>query len=97
MTPVDPQTARKRDPRNFVFGFGRRRCAGVHLVESTAWLLMVSMLATLKMSKAVNKDGDAIEPDITYGRGFFRMADPFKCDIKARSERALKLIHDFAP
>jgi hypothetical protein len=33
---------------------------------------MVSMLATLKMSKAVDKDGNAIEPDITYGRGFFR-------------------------
>ena len=24
MTPVDEQTARRRDPRNFVFGFGRR-------------------------------------------------------------------------
>jgi len=58
---------------------------------------MVSMLATLKLSKAVDQDGNDIEPDVTYGRGFFRMADPFKCDIKARSERALKLIHDFAP
>jgi hypothetical protein len=33
---------------------------------------MVSMLATLKMSKAVDEDGNAIEPDVTYGRGFFR-------------------------
>ncbi|KDQ56874.1 hypothetical protein JAAARDRAFT_194819 [Jaapia argillacea MUCL 33604] len=59
---VDEETERKRDPRGYVFGFGRRRCPGMHLADSTIWLLMASMLAALDLRKAKDENGNEIEP-----------------------------------
>ncbi|KAF7973627.1 hypothetical protein HWV62_14814 [Athelia sp. TMB] len=69
---LDPDSARRRDPRQYVFGFGRRRCPGAHLIESSTWLLMVSMLATLDMRKAVDASGNMIEPTVTFDNAVFR-------------------------
>ncbi|KAI6000814.1 cytochrome P450 [Pisolithus albus] len=96
---------RRRDPRTYVFGFGRRRCPGAHLVESSLWLLMVSMFATLDISKARVAAADeprlnaelkgaesAIEPEIVFDNSVFRIPKPFKCSIKPRSDQALKIL-----
>ncbi|KAG0694413.1 cytochrome P450 [Suillus ampliporus] len=82
----------ERDPRAFVFGFGRRRCPGTHLVESSVWLLMTSMLATLDIRKARDESGVEIEPVVRFENAVFRTPSPFVCDIRPRSEEALKLI-----
>ncbi|KAJ6571651.1 cytochrome P450 [Mycena capillaripes] len=59
-------------PRNYVFRFGCRRCPGADLVESSIWLLLVTMMATLDISKPV-KDGCIIEPIVDYrGNAKFR-------------------------
>ncbi|KZP11704.1 cytochrome P450 [Athelia psychrophila] len=84
--------ARRRDPRQYVFGFGRRRCPGAHLIESSAWLLMVSMLATLDMGKAVDANGSAIEPRVTFDDAVFRIPSSFEFSLKPRSARAAELI-----
>ncbi|KAJ7154117.1 cytochrome P450 [Mycena filopes] len=89
---VDPALARKRDPRRYVFGFGRRRCPGVDLVESSVWILIASVLATLDISKAKDASGNPIEPTVRYSNSVFRLPDRFECDIRARSEVALKLL-----
>lgn len=47
-------------------------CPGKHLVDSSVWLLLVSMLATLDMSKAVDDLGQTIEPVVTYNNSIFR-------------------------
>ncbi|KAI6135874.1 cytochrome P450 [Pisolithus croceorrhizus] len=96
---------RRRDPRTYVFGFGRRRCPGAHLVESSLWLLMVSMFATLDISKARVAATDesrsntelrgtelAVEPEIVFDNSVFRIPKPFKCSIKPRSDQALKIV-----
>ena len=90
---LDPESARRMDPRQYVFGFGRRcvllrlyvslrseltvptsRCPGAHLIESSTWLLMVSMLATLDMRKGVDASGNVIEPKVTFDNAVFRYA-----------------------
>lgn len=40
----DPEVERRMNPKNFVFGFGRRECPGKELVDSSIWLVMVSPL-----------------------------------------------------
>ncbi|KAF7984180.1 hypothetical protein HWV62_16866 [Athelia sp. TMB] len=62
---LDPDSARRRDPRH--------RCPGAHLIESSTWLLMVSMLATLDMRKAVDASGNVIEPTVTFDNAVFSL------------------------
>jgi cytochrome P450 len=66
MDQKDPEVLSKMEPRNYVFGFGRRRCPGADLVESSIWLLLVTMIATLDISKPV-ENGKIIEPKVVYG------------------------------
>lgn len=90
---VDAPTLKLRDPRNYVFGFGRRRCPGAHIAESSIWLLMASMLATLDISKPTDQSsGKPIEPTVEFDNPIFRTPNPFDCDIRPRSEQALRLI-----
>ncbi|KAG2054397.1 cytochrome P450 [Suillus hirtellus] len=86
------EAGKERDPRAFVFGFGRRRCPGTHLVESSIWLLITSMLATLDIRKARDEKGVEIEPVVKFENAVFRTPSPFVCDIRPRSEEALRLI-----
>ncbi|KDQ57981.1 hypothetical protein JAAARDRAFT_253315 [Jaapia argillacea MUCL 33604] len=88
---ADEQTERKRDPRTYVFGFGRRRCPGMHLAESTVWLLMVSMLAALDLRKAKDENGNEVDPVAHYNNSVFTMPDPFKFDVRPR-EHMEKLV-----
>ncbi|KAJ7080613.1 cytochrome P450 [Mycena belliarum] len=92
MEQVEPALAQKRDPRRYVFGFGRRRCPGIHLVESSAWLLITTVLATLDISKAKDEFNKPIEPKVNFSNAVFRQPDRFDCDIRPRSERVLKLL-----
>lgn len=92
---VDDETKRRRDPRNFVFGFGRRQCPGNNLVDSSLWLLVSSMLATLNISKPVDDAGNVVEPEVVFENPVFRTPKPFGCDMRPRSEKALQLIRQF--
>jgi cytochrome P450 len=86
---VPEDLRRKRDPRNYIFGFGRRlaclravydeaqchlssRCPGSDLVESSIWILVVTMIATLSIRKLRSRTGDVVEPVITFRNTFFR-------------------------
>lgn len=89
---VDELTAKRRDPENFVFGFGRRICPGRYLVHSSVWVLIASMIATLNISKAVDDRGNVIEPEVAFKNAVFRTPNPFKLDIKPRSEKTLQII-----
>jgi cytochrome P450 len=54
------------DPREYVFGFGRRVCPGQNLAESSIWIQMVLLLLTVTISKAVDSNGRIIEPEIGF-------------------------------
>ncbi|KAF8958976.1 cytochrome P450 [Flammula alnicola] len=69
--PVSPETEKRRNPKNYVFGFGRRQCPGMNLVESSVWLLIASMLATLDIAKAVDEHGNMVEPVVEFDNPIF--------------------------
>jgi len=96
MVQVDEVAERRRDPRIAVFGFGRRRCPGMHLVESSLWIVMASMMASFDFSKAKNDLGNAVDPKIIYNNSIFRTLNPYNCDIRPRSEQSLKVIRQTA-
>ncbi|KAF7419532.1 hypothetical protein PC9H_002123 [Pleurotus ostreatus] len=89
---TDDVTKKKMDPKSYVFGFGRRRCPGANLTDSSLWYLMVCMMATLDISKATDDFGNVIEPKVDFNNSVFRIPDPFQVDIRPRSEQALKVI-----
>ncbi|KAJ7251429.1 cytochrome P450, partial [Mycena rebaudengoi] len=82
-----------RDP-NLIFGFGRRVCPGQHMVQSTLWITVASLLAVFNITKAIGKDGKILEPSYEYHSAIvsYVMPFPFKCSIKPRSKAAADLI-----
>ncbi|KAJ6566447.1 cytochrome P450 [Mycena capillaripes] len=81
-----------RDPETAAFGFGRRTCPGKQLAWSSLWLTVASVLATMDISKAVDKDGKLIEPSYEYSSGLIYAPLPFKCSITPRSRAAVEVI-----
>jgi hypothetical protein len=49
-----------------------RRCPGADLVDSTIWILMATMIATIDVSMPKDQNGDFIEPQPVYDNQFFR-------------------------
>ncbi|KAJ7147791.1 cytochrome P450 [Mycena crocata] len=79
------------DPEIVAFGFGRRICPGRHLAYSSVWITVASMLATMKITKAI-KDGKAVEPSYGYFPGLISSPLPFECSITPRSPHAAEVI-----
>ncbi|KAK0193931.1 cytochrome P450 [Armillaria mellea] len=75
------------------FGFGRRICPGRYLASNTAWIAIASMASTLSFTKAVDSEGQVVEPSHTFTGDFLSFPLPFKCTIKARSAGAQALIN----
>lgn len=57
------------DPREFVFGFGRRVCPGRHFADFSLFILVSNILATLRISKKVDANGIPITPKIDFPSG----------------------------
>ncbi|KAI8970552.1 cytochrome P450 [Trametes punicea] len=91
---ADAATARRRDPRNYVFGFGRRKCPGASLVENSLWAAIACMLATFDFRKATDTAGNVVEPEPEYDNASFRLPTAFPCEIRPRSGRTLQLVHE---
>ena len=51
----------KRD--NYVFGAGRRRCQGIHIVERSMFLAISRMMWAFRFSPATDRDGVAVKYD----------------------------------
>ncbi|KAK7442268.1 hypothetical protein VKT23_016239 [Stygiomarasmius scandens] len=47
-----------RDPRTWVFGFGRRQCPGRNLVEDSIWLVLVCLMASMNINRPLSEDGE---------------------------------------
>ena len=71
LEPVDSEMKKRMDPRNYVFGAGRRRCPGTHLVEAGLWLVIARVVATLDIRKKV-VNGVEVEPNASYDNALLR-------------------------
>ncbi|THU94381.1 cytochrome P450 [Dendrothele bispora CBS 962.96] len=48
-----------RDPRTWVFGFGRRQCPGRNLVEDSIWLVLVCLMASMNITRPLSENGES--------------------------------------
>ncbi|GBE87235.1 Multifunctional cytochrome P450 monooxygenase af510 [Sparassis crispa] len=90
---MDGQTAEQRDPRKFVFGFGRRRCPGQKFADQSLWIAMANMIATLDIGKTVDVTGRNITPEASFDPGFVSHPTSFKCAIRPRSRKVVDLVN----
>ena len=82
---------KRSDPRNFMFGFGRRICVGQHFADNVVFCALATVLATLDIRKKVGDDGKEITPEVVYPQ-FVGRPKPFVCDVRLRSQTAGALI-----
>ncbi|KAH7884320.1 cytochrome P450 [Phlebopus sp. FC_14] len=73
------------DPGQFIFGFGRRICAGRYAADASIWISIVTMLAALDFSCAKDSEGKDIEFEPTYLNGLTRRPEIFPCSITPRA------------
>ncbi|KAF8990697.1 cytochrome P450, partial [Hymenopellis radicata] len=86
---LDPSTKNL----DVMFGFGSRICPGRHLARSTVWIAIVSILATLVISKDKNENGREIEvSDEEFTSGVVSFPLPFRCKFTPRSKTKESLV-----
>ncbi|KAJ7786209.1 cytochrome P450 [Mycena metata] len=56
-------------PEAVAFGFGRRICPGRDLALNSAWIVIVSILKTYIIDKAVDSNGNYIVPKVEFSPG----------------------------
>ncbi|KAK0214140.1 cytochrome P450 [Armillaria fumosa] len=82
------------DPRELVFGFGRRACPGRFLAEASVFLTMARTLAVFNVTNAVNLDDIPLKTHPVQLTGAVSDTPEFKCTIKPRSEKAVSLVNE---
>jgi len=45
----------------------------MHLADSSVWLLIVCMMATLNIKKPLDENGKVVEPNHTFNNSIFRL------------------------
>ncbi|PPJ52394.1 hypothetical protein CBER1_09786 [Cercospora berteroae] len=80
------------DPRNIIFGFGRRICPGRLLAQSSVFLTVAKTLAVFDIAKALDAKGNVIEPDTQMVAGLVSHPAPFEARIVPRSDRHAELV-----
>ncbi|KAK7731531.1 hypothetical protein SLS53_008771 [Cytospora paraplurivora] len=80
------------DPRNYVFGFGRRICPGKQLADSSMWLTIARSLAVFDIKKGVDGTGKEIEPEVSSMPGVISHPVPFTAVVTPRSSKHEDLI-----
>ncbi|KAJ8583378.1 cytochrome P450 [Rhizopogon salebrosus TDB-379] len=80
------------DPKDYVFGRGRRACPGQYAADNSLWSAIVTMLATLDISPAKDDQGNAVNftPEFTTGLACYPKTVP--CSISARSHFRAELL-----
>ncbi|KAA1473745.1 cytochrome P450 [Dentipellis sp. KUC8613] len=80
------------DSVKIVFGSGRRICSGIHLADSTIWLLLVSTLATFNIVPARDEYGSEIRAEVACTDGLVSHLLPFQCIFETRDTQAEVLL-----
>ena len=84
--------ANPNDRDHFSYGAGRRVCPGVHVAEKSLFLNIARVLWAFNISKKLDKEGNAIEPNTAMVPGWMTIPQPFECSITPRSEQKAALI-----
>ncbi|KAF9257588.1 cytochrome P450 [Marasmius fiardii PR-910] len=76
----------EQNPRDALFGFGRRLCPGRHLADASVFITLATCLAALDISPVI-EDGKPVLPEIKGEGGAVNHLVPFKCKITPRFDR----------
>ncbi|KAJ3752562.1 cytochrome P450 [Lentinula raphanica] len=75
------------------FGFGRRICPGKHMALSAMWIAIASILSVFEISKAVDENGQVIEPSMKFKSTMLQNQPlAYKLSIKLRSPDCLRVM-----
>ncbi|KAF2702973.1 cytochrome P450, partial [Pleomassaria siparia CBS 279.74] len=80
------------DPRNFIFGYGRRICPGRYVADNALFITIAQTLSVFNVSKPVDEIGNVVEPKLEFEPGMVSHPVPYKAQIKPRSEKHEALI-----
>ncbi|CAE6411293.1 unnamed protein product [Rhizoctonia solani] len=80
-------------PRPPVFGWGRRKCPGIHFAENSMFITVALLLAVFTFSKRKDHSGHEVVPQIELERNAFTLElKPFDFVFKPRSDKHHQLI-----
>ncbi|KAH9926310.1 cytochrome P450 [Epithele typhae] len=82
-----------RDPFDYIFGFGRRICPGMHFADRSLFIHCASILHTMFISPALDVRGQPRSLDVHMGNEFaIAHIAPFQLRITPRDLRRAELI-----
>ncbi|KAJ7600505.1 cytochrome P450 [Mycena floridula] len=76
-------SSKVKDPRDYVFGYGRRRCPGIHFADASMWLACASIVAAFDVHPPL-KNGKQTIPPAKFLDGAISHPAPFECIITPR-------------
>lgn len=88
---------KQQDPRDFMFGYGRRSCPGVHFANAMLWLASAALITTFDFEPVVDERG---QPDIPSGRflgDIITYPDPFPYVVKPKNKFSESLLQTQEP
>lgn len=80
------------DPREVVFGFGRRVCPGQHLADSNLFVTIAQMLAVFHFGKALDEYGKEIPVKLEHTPGIISHPEKFSYTVVPRSSERAELV-----
>ncbi|KAI8931867.1 hypothetical protein NX059_010772 [Plenodomus lindquistii] len=86
-----PTHTAEPDPRNWIFGYGRRVCPGRHIADNALSITIAQVLAVFKIDKLV-ENGKVVEPRLEFEPGIISHPKPYRISIAPRSEKHRMLI-----
>ncbi|KAI0632668.1 cytochrome P450 [Trametes polyzona] len=89
---MSPEELERTDPRDVVFGFGRRVCPGQAFAEVGVWLAAANIIAAMDLTFAKDAYGRDIVPEAAFISGFVSHPKDFTCAFRPRSGRTRDLI-----
>ncbi|CUA68411.1 O-methylsterigmatocystin oxidoreductase [Rhizoctonia solani] len=84
------------DPEDVVFGFGRRRCPGMAVAQTSVWLSIALTLAAFNVTPLTGEDGKPTLPSLEYSHATVTHPQPFQCNIVPRSEKLKETIEEIS-
>ncbi|KZT69358.1 cytochrome P450 [Daedalea quercina L-15889] len=81
-----------RDPRRFVFGFGRRICPGRLIADSSVFLAAVNLVAAFDIRPGKGLDPQQAVAQSSFTSGIVRHPKPFPCYVTPRSPKNADLV-----
>ncbi|CAE6490884.1 unnamed protein product [Rhizoctonia solani] len=80
------------------FGWGRRKCPGIHFAETSLFLIISSLLTTFNISRKKDQNGKEIIPKIEAAYNHLSLPlKPFEFELLPRSKKHRQLILEGIP